>query len=517
MGGAYHARMPLDRAMERLRERVREIDDLQAAASLMYWDQNTYLPRGGGVARGRHLATLERLSHERLVDPEVRRLLEGLSARADELAPLERDLVRVLGRDVERATRYPSSFMATVTEHAAASYDAWARAREANDYELVAPYLERTLELSRQYAGYFPEAAHLADPLIDAADEGMTVAELQPLFVRLRDALLPLVAATATAGPAAPMLPVEADGAAGGEARQLEVTLRLAQALGYDLERGRQDLAPHPFAIRMAHGDVRVTTRVDPNDLAEALFSTLHEVGHALYEQGLEPALEGTPLASGVSAGVHESQSRLWENLVGRSRGFWRYALPVVQASFPELAHLDPERAYRTVNQVRRTLIRTEADEVTYNLHVIVRFDLELALLEGRLSVADLPEAWCERYRSDLGVVPSGHVDGVLQDVHWFSGFVGGAFQGYTIGNVLSLQFFAAARAALGDLEAQFAAGSFEALHAWLREHVYQYGRRRPPTALVQEVTGQPLTAAPYLEYLREKHAGVAAAAAGSP
>lgn len=502
--------------MERLRERLREIADLQAAASLLYWDQNTYLPRGGGAARGRHLATLERLSHERLVDPELRRLLDRLSACDEALPPLERDLVRVLGRDVERATRYPSSFMATVTEHAATSYDAWSRAREADDYDLVAPYLERTLELSRQYAGYFPEAAHLADPLIDAADEGMTVDELRPLFARLRHALVPLVAATATAGPATPALPIEADGAAVGEARQLQVTLRLAQALGYDLERGRQDLAPHPFAIRMAHGDVRVTTRVDPGDLAEALFSTLHEVGHALYEQGLEPALEGTPLASGVSAGVHESQSRLWENLVGRSRGFWRYALPVLQASFPELAHLDPEQAYRAVNQVRRTLIRTEADEVTYNLHVIVRFDLELALLEGRLAVADLPEAWCERYRSDLGVVPRGHADGVLQDVHWFSGLVGGAFQGYAIGNVLSAQFHAAASAALGDLEAQFAAGSFEALHAWLREHVYVHGRRRPPMALVEDVTGQPLTLDPYLDYLREKFDGVAVAAVAS-
>ena len=499
--------------MERLRERVREIDDLQAAASLMYWDQNTYLPRGGGAARGRHLAALERLTHERLVDPSLRRLLEGLSARADDLGPLERDLVRVLGRDVERATRYPSSFMASVTEHAAASYGAWARAREADDFDLVAPYLERTLEFSRQYAGYFPEAAHLADPLIDAADEGMTVADLRPLFARLRDALLPLLAATATTGQASPALPVEADAQAGREARQLQVTLRLARAVGYDLERGRQDLAPHPFAIRVAHGDVRVTTRVDAGDLAEALFSTLHEVGHALYEQGLEQALEGTPLASGVSAGLHESQSRLWENLVGRSLGFWHYALPVVQASFPELADLDPERAYRAVNQVRRTLIRTEADEVTYNLHVIVRFDLELALLEGRLSVADLPEAWCERYRSDLGVVPRGHADGVLQDVHWFSGLVGGAFQGYAIGNVLSAQFYAAASAALGDLEAQFAAGAFEALHAWLREHVYVHGRRRPPMALVEQVTGQPLTLEPYLGYLREKYAGVAAAA----
>jgi len=494
-----------DNDMVQLRDHLREIDDLRAAASLLSWDQSTYMPRAGGAARGRHLATLQRLAHERLVHPDLQRVLERLERRSDALAPRERDLVRVTARDVERATRYPSSFMATVSEHAAASYEAWALARERADFAAVAPFLERTVELSRRYADYFPEADHPADPLIDAADEGMTVATLQPLFQRLRAELVPMVEAAADAGGGRGVLPVQRNDDA-----QLRVALRLATDLGYDLGRGRQDVTLHPFAIRMAHGDVRITTRIDPHDLAEALYSTLHEAGHALYEQGLAEELEGTPLGSGVSAGVHESQSRLWENLVGRSQAFWRHALPIVQRAFPELAHLDPAAAYRSVNQVRRTLVRTEADELTYNLHVIIRFELELALLAGSLQVAALPEAWAERYHSDLGVAPSDHRDGVLQDVHWFAGLVGGAFQGYAIGNVLSVQFFEAARAAVGDLEAQIAAGAFGPLHDWLREHVYQYGRRRPPMALLEQATGRPLAVEPYLDYLRGKYAGAA-------
>ncbi len=498
--------MPGDVEIAQLKEHLREVDDLRSAASLLAWDQSTYMPSGGGPARGRHLATLGRLAHERLVQPDVQRLVERLARRSDELDGVDADLVRVVARDVDRATRYPSSFMAMVTEHAAASYGAWTRARQLGDFGAVAPYLERTVELSQRYAAYFPEAAHPVDPLIDAADEGMTVATVEPLFAELRAALVPLVESVADSAPRRPALPI-----ARNDEAQLRVALQLATDLGYDLARGRQDVTAHPFAIRMAHGDVRITTRLDPGDLAEALFSTLHEAGHALYEQGVARELEATPLASGVSAGVHESQSRLWENLVGRSLPYWHYALPIVQRSFPEFKALDPERAYRGVNQVRRSLIRTEADELTYNLHVIIRFELELALLAGRLQVAELPEAWAARYQSDLGVLPEGHADGVLQDVHWFAGLVGGAFQGYAIGNVLSVQFFDAARAALPDLDAHLTGGTFEPLHGWLREHVYAHGRRLPPMTLVERVTGRPLTIEPYLAYLRGKYLGAAA------
>lgn len=493
--------MPIDRDVTALRERTRELAALKGAIDLMNWDQMTYMPRGGGAARGAHGAVLNRHWHERLVDPGLRTLLERLRSAAGDLDPLVADEVTVLTGDVERAARYPSALVSEVAEHGSACFEAWRVARERDDFGVVAPLLERSLELTHRLAACHGDAEHPADPFIDMADEGMRVADLQPLFAELRAALVPLVDAVAESGEARAMLPV-----AGREDAQLALALRLATDLGYDTQRGRLDRAPHPFAIRIGHGDVRITTRVDPHDLQEVLFSTIHEVGHALYEQGLADALDGTSLASGVSAGVHESQSRLFENLIGRSRAYWRYATPLVRQAFPELTRLDPEDAYRAVNRVRRSLIRTDADELTYNLHVIVRFDLELALLAGELTVRDLPEAWSERYRTDLGVTPSGDADGVLQDLHWYGGAIPGHFQGYTIGNVLSVAVFDAARAALGDLDDQVAAGDVAAVVAWLREHVHAHGRRYAPNALIERVTGGPLRVEPYLAYLRGKY-----------
>ena len=498
---AYHARMSVDQDVMALHERTRELAALRGAADLMNWDQMTHMPRGGGATRGAHGAVVSRLLHERLVDPGLRTLLERLRGAASDLDPLVSDEVTVLADDVERAARYPSALVSEVVEHGSKCFEAWRVARERDDFGVVAPLMERSLELTQRLVACHGEAEHPADPFIDMADPGMRVAELQPLFADLRAALVPLVDAVAEQGEPRPMLPV-----AGREEAQLALALRLATDLGYDTQRGRLDLAPHPFAIRIGHGDVRITTRLDPHDLQEVLFSTVHEVGHALYEQGLADALDGTTLASGVSAGVHESQSRLLENLVGRSRAYWRYATPLVRQAFPELDHLDAEAAYRAVNRVRRSLIRTDADELTYNLHVIVRFDLELALLAGELTVRDLPEAWNERYRADLGVTPNGDADGVLQDLHWYGGVIPGHFQGYTIGNVLSAAVFAAARAALGDLDDQIAAGDFAPLRAWLREHVHAHGRRYAPNALIERVTGAPLRVEPYLAYLRSKY-----------
>ncbi len=493
--------MSTDRDVAALRERMHELSALRGAKDLLSWDQMTYMPPGGAHARGAHGSVIDRLLHERMVDPGLQRLLERLRTHADSLDPLVRDEVSVLTRDVELAARYPSALVAEVSAHGSACFEAWRVARERDDFGVVATLLERSLDLTHRLAACHPDAAHPADPFIDAADEGMSVALLQPLFTELREALVPMVDAVAERGEPRAVLPVHRSGEA-----QLALALRLAVDLGYDVWRGRQDLAPHPFATRIGHGDVRITSRVDATDLQETLFSTIHEAGHALYEQGLDDALDGTALASGVSAGVHESQSRLYENLVGRSRAFWRYALPHVQAAFPELAHLDVETAYRAVNRVRRSLIRTDADELTYNLHVIVRFDLELELLAGSVSVSDLPEAWAERYRRDLGVVPNGAADGVLQDLHWYGGAIPGHFQGYTIGNVLSVAFFDAARAALGDLDDQLAAGDFAPLRAWLREHVHAHGRRFRPLELAERVTGASLRVEPYLGYLRTKY-----------
>ena len=492
-----------DPAFASLRSRTAELVDLQGALAILDWDQAVVMPRAGGPARGRQMETIVRLAHERHVAPAFERALGAAERAAEALDPTDPDavLVAVMRRDLERARRVPVSFHVARAAHASAAFEAWRHARPRDDFAAVADHLERSVELAHRYAGYFPEADHIADPLIDEEDEGATVALLRPLFDALGAGLRPLVAAAVAAPEPAP-LPAGPYPAAA----QLEAALALAVCLGYDVERGRQDLAPHPFATRIAGGDVRITTRVNGRALSEALYSTLHEAGHALYEQGVDPVWEGTPVARGVSAGVHESQARLWENQVGRSRAFWTFALPHLRTRFAALEHLDADAAYRAVNRVAPSLIRTDADELTYTLHVVLRFDLELELLEGRLRVRDVPDAWAARYQSDLGVTPERHGDGVLQDVHWFAGLVGGAFQGYAIGNVLSAQFHAAAARALGDLDAEVARGSFSRLRGWLREHVYRHGRAKPVEVLVRDATGGPIDPKPYLTYLRTKY-----------
>lgn len=500
--------MTLESRLGDLRTRLREIADLRAASALLSWDQLTHMPPGGAGARGRQLATLSRLAHERFTDPAIGRLLDALEPLRRERGDDDRDarLLAVVRRDYERAVRVPGSFLAEVQEHLSGTYGAWTEARPADDFARLRPRLERTLELSRRYAAFF-DADHPADPLIEDSDEGMTVAALRPLFAELRAGLVPLVEAVVAARPD-PGPPLRGPFPS---AVQQEVGLELARRFGYDLRRGRQDESPHPFAVAMSVDDVRITTRTREDELSEGIYSTLHEAGHAMYEQGIDPALDGTPLAAGVSSGVHESQSRLWENLVGRSRAFLEHAYPELQRAFPEaLAGVGLERFHRAVNRVAPSLIRTEADELTYNLHVVIRFDLECALLEGELEVRDLPEAWRARYARDLGVAPEDDRDGVLQDVHWYGGLIGGAFQGYAIGNVLSAQFYDAAVAAEPSIPEGIPRGEFGALHGWLREHVHRPGRTFPPSELVRRATGRELDVAPYLAYLRRKYGALA-------
>ena len=494
-----------DAKLAELKGRLLEIGDLNAAGAVLSWDQATYMPPGGAAARGRQGAVLRRLAHERLVAPELGRLLDALRPEAERLPPDsdEASLIRVAARDFEKAIVVPPDYVARANTHGAASYDAWIRARPANDFSTMIPYLEKTLDLSREYADFFAPYDHIADPLIDEADEGMTTASIRLLFEELRRALVPMVRAIAEQ----PLADDSCLRGAFGEAEQLDFGLSVARRFGYDLERGRQDKTHHPFCTKFSLGDVRITTRIRDDDVSEALFSTLHEAGHAMYEQGIDAALDGTPLGSGVSAGVHESQSRLWENVVGRSRGFWGHFYPYLRRTFPEpFARVPLDAFYRAINKVQRSLIRTDADEVTYNLHVMMRFDLELKLLDGRLRVKDLPEAWRETMRSDLGVVPADDRDGCLQDVHWYGGSIGGGFQGYTIGNILSAQFFAAATKAYPEIPDEIARGEFKTLHAWLRTRIYRHGRKYKPMDLIERVTGEPMTMAPYLAYLRKKY-----------
>ncbi len=496
----------MEEKLNELKTRLLEVDDLQSAVSLLSWDQSTYMPPAGAAARGRQMATLSRLAQEKFTDPAVGRLLDELEPVAESQWPYESDdasLIRVTRRDYERSIKVPPSFTAAFYEHIAASYGAWAAARPANDFPAVQPYLQKGLDLSRQLANFFPGYEHVADPLIDFSDYGMSVSTIRPLFAELRERLVPLVEAITAQQ--------EVDSSilhrTYPEDKQLEFGRQVIEQYGYDFRRGRQDKTLHPFMTKFALDDVRITTRVDENDLNNALFSTLHEAGHALYELGIDRALDATPLGSGTSSGMHESQSRLWENQVGRSLPFWKQFYPRLQQTFPDqLGDVSLDAFYRAVNKVQRSLIRTDADEVTYNLHVMIRFDLELQLLEEKLALADLPEAWHARYQQDLGVRAPDNRDGVLQDVHWFAGTVGGAFQGYTLGNVLAAMFYAEALKQhpeiLSEMEEE---GRFDTLHNWLRQNLYHHGAKFTTAEMVQRVTGGSLSVEPYFEYLNKK------------
>ena len=492
-------------SLAELKARLREIGDLRAAAAVLDWDQATYMPEGGAVARGRQTALLARLAHERRIAPEVGRLLDQL-ARYGESLPDDHDdvrLIRVTRRRYEKAIKVPANYVARANAHYAASYDAWTRARPANDFAAMAPYLEKTLELSREYSGFFKPYRHIADPHIDDADEGMTTASVRTVFDALGRELVPLVRTICDQPPAddsclRQVFPKQA---------QLDFGLQVARQMGYDTARGRLDLTHHPFCTTFGLGDVRITTRINERDLGDALFSTVHEAGHAMYEQGVSPALESTPLGHGVSAGVHESQSRLWENIVARSEGFWRHYYPRLRQVFADQLGGVPLAAFhRAINKVSRSLIRTDADEVTYNLHVMLRFDIEVRLLEGTLRVNDLPDAWNAAMQESLGLSPPDDRDGCLQDVHWFGGGIGGAFQGYTIGNILGAQFYQAALKAHPEIPGEIARGEFATLHGWLRESIYRHGSKFTPDELLHRATGSAMRMEPYLDYLRGKY-----------
>jgi carboxypeptidase Taq len=497
--------MTIDTDLADLKQRLRTIEELREAEYTLIWDQATYMPPSAAASRGRQLALLSSLAHERMADPAIGRLLDSVTPWA-EAQGADSDaaaLVRVTRREHERATRVPPAFVQRLSQHAAETYDAWQRARPANDFPAVRARLETTVELSRELAAFHPGYAHPYDALIDLAEDGMTVAMVRSLFDELRHGLVPLIEAIRER----PEPDTRCLRGGFPEAGQREFGEKVIRSFGYDFSRGRQDKTAHPFMIKLGRGDVRITSRYRDDDLSEGLFSTLHEAGHAMYEQGIDDALEGTPLYHGTTAGVHESQSRLWENIVGRSLPFWRHWYAALKGAFAAaLDGVDVDTFYRAINKVTPSLVRTGADEVTYNLHVMLRFDLELALLEGKVAVADLPEAWRARIESDLGVTPADDRDGVLQDVHWYGGVVGGAFQSYTLGNIMSAQFFAAARRDLPDLEAQVGAGEFGPLRGWLTQHIYRHGRKFTAPEIVERATGKPLSIAPYLSYLNTKY-----------
>ncbi len=494
----------MEKKLAELKNRLRDVEDLRHVNALLNWDQSTYMPPGGAAARGRQSALLSRLAHEQFTDPTIGRLLDDLQAYGEGLDPDSDDaaILRLARRNYDKLVRVPTELLAEMSEHSANSYQTWTTARPTSDFSKVRANLEKTLDLSRRVADCFPGYDHIADPLIDFADEGMKAESVRALFAELRAQLVPLLRQVLEQ-------PVVDDSCLYQnfpEAKQKAFGEMVIKQMGYDFNRGRQDKTHHPFMTKFSLGDVRITTRFQEDFLANGLFSTIHEAGHAMYEQGIDMSYEGTPLAGGTSAGVHESQSRLWENVVGRSHAFWNHYYPQLQEYFPQqLGDVTLDTFYRAINKVQPSLLRTEADQMTYDLHVMIRFDLELALLEGTLEVKDLPEAWRARYQSDLGISADEEKDGVMQDVHWFAGIIGGSFQGYTLGNILSALFYRQALTAHPGIPLEIGRGEFATLHGWLTDNIYRHGAKYTADELVQRVTGGPMTIEPYIAYLRGK------------
>ena len=487
--------MALSTAESELRERLAEIADLSSVGSLLGWDRETQMPAAGAAARGEVSATVERIAHDRLADPALGELLDTVAAQTDGEGAA---IARVVRRDHDRAVRIPSELTAQMARATADALPAWQQARADSDFARFEPFLKRNVELRRELAACFPEVVHPYDALLENYEPGATAASVREVFDRLGAGLVPLVAEIAER-PQPEALPGTFH-----DAQQRVLALEIARSFGFDERSWRIDDAVHPFMSNIALSDIRVTSRWADADMS-GIFAVMHEVGHGLYEAGIDPALDRTTLAHGVSLGMHESQSRLWENQVGRSRALWTHWLPRAAQLFPRLRDVALDDFLRATNVVSPSLIRVEADEATYALHVILRFELEVALIEGTLAVADLPAAWNERMRDLLGVEVPDDAHGCLQDIHWAFGELG-YFPTYALGNIVSGQLWAAARVALPELDAQLARGDCGALREWLRENVHRHGRLIDPPDLLHRVTGQQLDPQPQLDYLREKY-----------
>jgi carboxypeptidase Taq len=486
-----------------LKDRLAEIHDLDRARAVLAWDERTMMPPRGVAARAEQIVTLARIKHDKLTSDELARLLDELRPYEESLAydSDEASLIRVARRDHEKASRVPTELRAEIARAASLGEHAWAEARANNDFPAFLPYLEKNVELKLRYSECF-EPANVYDPLLDDFEPEMTTPEAERTLNELRDGIVPLAAAIAERADAVD------DSVLHGyfpEAEQEKLLLEIAAALPLAADTWRLDRSAHPFATAFATTDVRVTTRYDESDLGSALFTLLHELGHGLYEAGIDPALERTPLCRPDSLALHESQSRLWENTVGRSLPFWRRFFPLVRSVFYEqLADVDAEAFYRAVNKVVPSLIRVEADEVTYNLHVVLRFELEQELLGGKVALRELPEAWNARMKAYLGVDVPDDAHGVLQDVHWADGLFG-YFPTYSLGNIVSGQIWEAVQRALPDLDELTELGELAPLRDWLRHNLHRHGRKFTPAETLERVVGGPLDVAPYLGYLRRK------------
>ncbi len=492
---------------ESLKALLAEVADLGSAQAVLGWDQQVNMPPGGAEARGNAQATLGKIAHIKATSDEVGRLIEDLKAEFDGADPDSDEvrLVKVASRDYDQATKVPPEWVGKFSIVTAHAHEAWVEARSKSDYSIFQPHLEKIVELGKEFVGFFPPADHPYDVLLDQFEPGMKTADVRAIFEALRPQQVELLRAIADA----PQVDDSFLHLNYPDKQQWDFGVDVISKFGYDWKRGRQDKSPHPFTTSFGINDVRITTRVLEDFLNSALFGTMHECGHALYEMGVNQAYERTPLNGGASLAIHESQSRMWENLIGRSLPFWEHFYPSLQKTFPsQLGSVDLQTFYKGINKVEPSLIRVEADEATYNMHIMLRLEIEIGVVEGSMAVKDLPEIWNAKMEEYLGVVPPNDAQGVLQDIHWSGGMMG-YFSTYALGNLVSAQLWEKINADLPGLADQIRQGKFEALLGWLREKVHAHGRKYEPQELVQKITGSKIDAAPYVRYLTRKFSDI--------
>jgi len=496
----------MEEKIKQLREALAEISDLSTVGAVLGWDQQTYMPPGGAEGRGNQLALIGRLAHERSTSSELGKLLDDLKPYAASLDPDsdEARLVKVTTRNYEKAVRVPTKHVVDFAQATTLGQQAWVEARSKSDFSIFRPHLEKIVALRQEYAAFFPNFEHPYDALLDDFEPNMKTADVKAIFDGLRPKQVELIKAIS----GKPQVDDSFLHQPFDEKKQWDFGVEVITKFGYDWNCGREDKAAHPFTVGFGIKDVRITTRVAPDFLNSMIFGTMHECGHALYGQGVAPELDRTGLEGGASLAVHESQSRMWENLVGRSLPFWQHFYPRLQEVFPQLAGVTLDKFYKGINKVQPSYIRVEADEATYNLHIMLRLEMEIAMLEGKVAVKDVPELWNVKMKEYLGVIPPNDAKGVLQDIHWSGGSIG-YFSTYALGNLVSVQLWEKMIQDNPDVVEQIRQGKFETLLGWLRKNVHRHGGKFEPQELVQKVTGSKIDPAPYVRYLTKKYSEI--------
>jgi len=484
---------------DNLKKIMHMVTDLGQAAAVLGWDQETYMPDGAVVGRSEQMATLSALIHNFMTNDAAKAAVAAVKSNLDSMPERERRVVEVFIRDHDRAVQLPVELVEEQTRVASLAQDAWKRAKNASDFSIFAPLLQRTVELKRQEVALLGASEHPYDLLLDLYEPGLTVDTITPIFDRLR------VGTTALLAKIQPHLAQANDDVLHRtypKNEQLDFAREVVQALGFDMHVGRVDLSAHPFCTSFGATDVRLTTRIRENDLRSCLFGLIHEAGHGMYEQGIGKDLARTLSAQGASMGIHESQSLFWENVIARSETFWVWAFPRLHAAFPtQLADQTATSFFKAINKMSPSLNRVESDELTYNLHIILRFEIERDLIAGVIEVTDIPRIWNEKMQASLGITPANDAEGCLQDVHWSFGGIG-YFPSYTLGKLYAAMEWNALKVAMPDVTEQIARGNFAPIKEWLRENIHQVGRTELPSEIIKRVTGRDLTEVDFLDYV---------------